>query len=67
MIIGIPTEVKTAENRVAMTPDGVRGLAALGHRVLVQSDAGVGSSFSDSDFTGAGAIMVSAEEAWASR
>ena len=66
MIIGIPTEVKTAENRVAMTPDGVRGLAALGHRVLVQSDAGVGSSFSDSDFTGAGAIMVSAEEAWAS-
>ena len=66
MIIGIPTEVKTAETRVAMTPDGVRGLAALGHRVLVQSDAGVGSSFSDSDFTGAGAIMVSAEEAWAS-
>ena len=37
MIIGIPAEVKTAENRVAMTPDGVRGLTALGHTVRVQS------------------------------
>ncbi len=65
MIIGIPTEVKTAENRVAMTPDGVRGLTALGHTVHVQSGAGLGSSFSDADFVGAGATMVSADDAWA--
>jgi alanine dehydrogenase len=64
MIIGIPTEVKKDENRVAMTPDGVRGLTSLGHTVLVQSDAGTGSSFSDRDFMAAGAKMVTAEEAW---
>ena len=66
MIVGIPTEVKTAENRVAMTPDGVRGLTSLGHHVRVQSGAGIGSSFSDADFAAAGADMVSAEDAWAS-
>jgi alanine dehydrogenase len=66
MIIGIPTEVKTAENRVAMTPDGVRGLTSLGHEVRVQSGAGTGSSFSDADFVAVGARMVTAAEAWAS-
>ena len=66
MIIGIPTEVKTAEERVAMTPDGVRGLTSLGHQVRVQSGAGIGSSFSDADFVAVGATMVSVEEAWAS-
>ncbi len=65
MIIGIPAEVKIAENRVAMTPDGVRELTALGHEVRVERDAGVGSSFSDADFTAAGATMASTEEAWA--
>ena len=64
MIIGIPAEVKTAENRVAMTPDGVRELSALGHQVRVQAGAGEGSSFTDDDFTHAGATMVTAEEAW---
>ncbi len=64
MIIGIPTEIKTAEERVAMTPDGVHGLAALGHEVIVESGAGVGSSFGDADFIAAGATMVSAEDAW---
>ncbi|MGC9960888.1 MAG: alanine dehydrogenase [Acidimicrobiales bacterium] len=67
MIVGIPTEVKTAENRVAMTPDGVRGLTSLGHQVRVQTGAGIGSSFSDADFASAGADMVSAEDAWASQ
>ncbi|MGH9171462.1 MAG: alanine dehydrogenase [Acidimicrobiales bacterium] len=64
MIIGIPTEIKKDENRVAMTPDGVRGLSSLGHTVLVQSESGVGSDFADADFAAAGAKMVSAEEAW---
>ena len=66
MIIGVPTEVKTAENRVAMTPDGVRGLTSLGHQVRVQSGAGIGSSFSDADFVAAGSTMVTPDEAWAS-
>ena len=64
MIIGIPAEVKTAENRVAMTPDGVRELTALGHEVIVESGAGVGSSFADDDFAAAGARLGTTEEAW---
>ena len=64
VIIGIPAEVKTAENRVAMTPDGVRELTALGHQVRVQSGAGSGSSFSDGAFKAVGATMTDAEEAW---
>ncbi len=64
MRIGIPTEVKTAENRVAMTPDGVRELTALGHEVVVESGAGLGSSFDDGDFTTAGARLGNAEDAW---
>ncbi len=64
MIIGIPAEVKTAENRVAMTPDGVRELTAHGHEVLVEHSAGVGSSFADTDFETAGATLVDAKAAW---
>src|SRR4051794_2439373 len=64
MIVGVPTEVKTAENRVAMTPDGVRELVHHGHRVLVQRGAGEGSSIADADFEGAGAQLVSADDAW---
>ncbi len=64
MRVGIPTEVKTAENRVAMTPDGVRELTSLGHQVVVQSGAGQGSSFADEDFTAAGATLGSAGDAW---
>ena len=65
MIVGVPTEVKTGENRVAMTPDGVRELTAHGHRVLVQRGAGHGSSLGDADFETAGAQIVGAEDAWA--
>ena len=65
MILGVPTEIKTAEARVAMTPDGVRELVALGHQVLVQAGAGDGSSIADADFSGAGATLVpKAEDAW---
>lgn len=65
VIIGVPAEVKTAENRVAMTPDGVRELTAQGHRVLVERRAGEGSSFHDADFAAAGAEVVTAGDAWA--
>ena len=64
MIVGVPAEVKTGENRVAITPDGVRELAAHGHRVLVERGAGGGSSIADGDFTAAGAETVDAAEAW---
>ncbi|HXW32740.1 MAG TPA: alanine dehydrogenase [Acidimicrobiales bacterium] len=64
MIVGVPTEVKPGENRVAVTPDGVHELAGHGVRVLVQSGAGLGSAIDDADFAGAGAEMVDADSAW---
>ncbi|MGH9281606.1 MAG: alanine dehydrogenase, partial [Acidimicrobiales bacterium] len=64
MIVGVPAEVKTGENRVAMTPDGVRELVAHGHRVLVEQGAGEGSSIADGDFAAAGAGIVDEAEAW---
>ena len=64
MIVGVPSEVKVAECRVAITPDGVRELTALGHEVLVESGAGKGSSLSDAEFATAGATLVDAATAW---
>ncbi|MGH2319468.1 alanine dehydrogenase [Planococcus sp. SE5232] len=66
MRIGIPTEVKNNENRIAMTPAGVVNLKLYGHEVFIQSGAGLGSGFTDEDFSAAGAVIVeSADEAWA--
>jgi alanine dehydrogenase len=65
VIVGVPAETKTAEQRVAMTPDGVRELTAHGQRVLVEAGAGDGSSISDADFRAAGADIVSRDDAWA--
>ncbi|MEO1525840.1 MAG: alanine dehydrogenase [Planctomycetota bacterium] len=59
MIVGVPSEVKTDEYRVAMLPVGVEDLVARGHRVLVQSGAGLGSGLADHDYLRAGAEMVS--------
>jgi alanine dehydrogenase len=64
MIVGVPAEVKVAEGRVAVTPDGVRELTSLGHKVLVETGAGKGSSLSDADFAAAGAAVVDAATAW---
>jgi len=50
MIIGIPKERLAEENRVALTPGGVEILCAQGHQVLVESDAGIGSEFSNDDY-----------------
>jgi alanine dehydrogenase len=58
LIVGIPTEVKDNENRVAITPDGVRELRHHGATVLVQSGAGVHSSISDAELSAAGAEVV---------
>lgn len=65
MIIGIPKEIKTLENRVAMTPGGVDTLVRQGNTLLVEAGAGVGSGLSDEEYIEAGATMVTAAEAWA--
>jgi len=65
MIIGIPKEIKDNEYRVAVVPSGVRELKEAGHRVLVETDAGAGSSIDDSEYAAAGAeIAPSAQEVW---
>ena len=64
MIVGVPTEVKDNERRVAITPDGVRELVGRGHTVRVQSGAGVGSSITDDELARAGAELVDVEGAW---
>jgi alanine dehydrogenase len=64
--IGIPTEVKNHEYRVACTPAGVHELVGNGHRVVVQRGAGVGSSITDEEFVGAGATLLDdADDVWA--
>jgi alanine dehydrogenase len=66
MIIGVPTEVKKDENRVALTPAGVRELTNAGHQILIERGAGVGSSISDEDYVATGATIVdTADDVWA--
>lgn len=62
MIIGVPKEIKTNEDRVALTPAGVFELNKRGHKVYVQSHAGEGSGFSDEEYTGAGATILGSIE-----
>lgn len=65
MIVGVPREIKEEEARVAMTPAGVATLKAHGHRVLVESGAGVRSGLADREFRDAGAEIVrSAKRVW---
>jgi alanine dehydrogenase len=56
--VGVPTEIKQDEYRVAITPVGVRELTKLGHEVLVQSGAGEGSAIADADYEAQGARIV---------
>ncbi|MEN9747384.1 MAG: hypothetical protein RLZZ603_76 [Actinomycetota bacterium] len=66
MRVGIPTEIKNNEGRVAITPAGVHELVANGHEVFIQSGAGVKSGFSDADYERQGAqLLGSAAEVWA--
>jgi alanine dehydrogenase len=58
MKVGVPTEIKTDEYRVSLTPAGVRELVDRGHEVLVQSGAGEGSAITDADYTAQGATIV---------
>jgi alanine dehydrogenase len=66
MKVGVPTEIKTDENRIAITPAGVHELSLGGHTVLVETGAGLGSAFDDDDYRAAGATIVpTAADAWA--
>ena len=66
MKVGIPSEVKNHEYRVAITPAGVFELVRHGHEVYIESDAGVGSSISNEEYVAAGAtILATADEVWA--
>jgi alanine dehydrogenase len=58
VIVGVPTEVKPDESRVALTPAGVRELTLHGHDVVVQSGAGVGSAIEDADYEAQGARIL---------
>jgi alanine dehydrogenase len=64
VLVGVPTEVKDSELRVAITPDGVRELVGRGHRVLVEAGAGDGSAIADREFRAAGADLVGVDDAW---
>lgn len=65
MRVGIPTEIKNNENRVAITPSGVHELTRRGHEVVIEAGAGIGSAISDADFVAAGAtILATADEVW---
>src|SRR5215207_8617855 len=66
MRVGIPTEIKNNEYRVAITPAGVAELVHRGHEVIIQSGAGEGSAITDADFKRAGAQLINgADEVWA--
>jgi alanine dehydrogenase len=58
MKVGVPTEIKTDEYRVSLTPAGVRELVEHGHEVIVQAGAGVGSTIPDAEYTAQGAHMA---------
>ena len=65
MIIGVPKEIKTHENRVSLQPAGVLQLKRNGHKVLVEAGAGLGSGFTDEMYIERGAVIVDdVEEIW---
>ena len=63
MRVGVPTETKPDEYRVALTPAGARELSEHGHEVLVQAGAGEGSAIPDADYEAQGARIVPDAEA----
>jgi alanine dehydrogenase len=65
MKIGVPKEIKTNENRIALVPAGAESLISAGHSVLLEKGAGIGSGFSDEDYTSVGAkIAPDAATVW---
>jgi alanine dehydrogenase len=62
MLIGVPKEIKVHEYRVGLTPESVRELAARGHRVIVQRDAGAGIGATDAEYSAAGGVVAASAE-----
>lgn len=58
MIIGVPKEIKNNENRVAITQAGVHALAKAGHKIIIESCAGIGSGITDEQYEEAGAVII---------
>ena len=66
MRIGVPKEIKTNENRIALVPAGAEALIAAGHEVFIEKGAGLGSGFSDALYKEVGAkILPNADRVWA--
>ena len=65
MIVGAPKEIKPGEQRVALTPAGVRALIERGHEVLVEASAGIGSGIRDDEYGAVGARLAAPDELWA--
>lgn len=66
MIIAVPKEIKNNENRVAITPAGVEALKTAGHEIYIETSAGIGSGFTDQEYTEKGAVILdTAAEVWA--
>ena len=63
LCIGIPKETSFNENRIALSPDAVSVIIANGHRVFIESDAGIGANYTDKDYSDAGAKIVSDKKA----
>ena len=63
MVIGVPKEIKSNENRVALTPAGAMELTRRGHSVYIETTAGVGSGFDDADYVEAGGKILPTPEA----
>jgi alanine dehydrogenase len=65
MLIGVPKEIKTNENRIALVPAGAEAFVAAGHSVFVEASAGLGSGFADEAYAAVGAtILPTADEVW---
>jgi len=64
MKIGIPKEIKSQEERVGSTPDGVASLVKAGHQVFVETKAGMGSGYTDEQYVAAGATISNVDAVW---
>src|SRR2546422_7978501 len=62
MLIGVPKEIKTNENRIALVPAGAEALVAAGHTVFIEAGAGLGSGFPDVAYTDLGASILPAAD-----
>lgn len=64
LVIGIPREVDTYENRIPLTPEAVEVLVQRGHKVLIETDAGKGANYSDTQFSERGGLIIDAAQAF---